>query len=178
MKNIILLVIILQASLLSAQNKKKPIDVIHPEVKSYTLLKNSFIKIRQDNDLYFDYEIKKGNKLVFEYNYKAKDRESVADDEFRERIVFEVEPNQDEFILKDSSLLNANACFTRSCFCIDRGNYKINGGSIIGKKTNTNTWKINMDLIITPTQLHGGEAIKTNITGIYKLPVSTKKISR
>jgi hypothetical protein len=169
MKNLLLILALLNITWLSAQVKTTIKEKINPEIKTFKVNKQSSIKLNQADNIYFDYDIIKGKKLVFDYNFKAKDRESVADDEFRERIVFELDSKTKSFVLTGDSLLLAKAYFTRSCFCLDRGNYKINGGSIKGNLTKANTWKVDMDLIITPSSERGGEPFTIKVSGTYKL---------
>jgi hypothetical protein len=173
MKNLLLLIALSNITWLSAQVNTTIKEKVTPEIKTFKVIKGSSIKLNQADNIYFDYDIKKGNKLVFDYNFKAKDRESVADDEFRERIVFELDSKSKSFVLSGDTLLDAKAYFTRSCFCLDRGNYKINGGSIKGKLIKANTWKVNLDLIITPSQERGGEPFAVKVSGTYK-PSNTK----
>jgi hypothetical protein len=169
MKNLLLIIALLNINWLSAQVKTSIKEKVIPEIKTFKVNKASSIKLNQADNIYFDYFIIKGNKLVFDYNYKAKDRESVADDEYKERIVFELDNNSKSFILTGDSLLGAKAYYTRSCFCLDRGNYKINGGSIKGKLIKPNTWKVDLDLIITPSVERGGEPFTVKVSGTYKL---------
>jgi hypothetical protein len=169
MKNLLLLIALSNITWLSAQVNTTIKEKVTPEIKTFKVIKGSSIKLNQADNIYFDYDIKNGNKLVFDYNFKAKDRESVADDEFRERIVFELDSKSKSFVLSGDTLLDAKAYFTRSCFCLDRGNYKINGGSIKGKLIKANTWKVNLDLIITPSQERGGEPFAVKVSGTYKL---------
>jgi hypothetical protein len=89
--------------------------------------------------------------------------------EYRERIVFELESKTKSFVLTGDSLLAAKAYYTRSCFCLNRGNFKINGGSIKGKLLKANNWKVDLDLIITPTPERGGDPFSVKVSGTYKL---------
>ncbi len=175
MKKLLFIIALFNLSFLSAQVKSNLKEKIFPEIKTFKVLKNSAIKLNQADNIYFDYNIIKGNKLVFDYYYKAKDRESVADDEYNERIVFEMySKSAASFVLTGDSILAAKAYYTRSCFCLDRGNYKINGGSILGKKINANTWKVDMDLVITPVPEFGGEPFSVKVSGTFIIP-KTKK---
>lgn len=169
MKNLLLILALLNITCLSAQVKSPKKEKVTPEIKTFKVIKGSSIKLNQADKIYFDYNIIKGKKLVFDYNFKAKDRESVADDEYRERIVFELDSKTKSFVLTGDSLLAANAFYSRSCFCLDRGNYKINGGCINGKLIKANAWKVDMDLIITPVPEHGGEPFTVKVSGTFKL---------
>lgn len=168
MKNLFFVIALFNITWLSAQVKPTIKDKVSPEVKTFKVNKNSAIKLNQADKIYFDYNIIKGNKLVFDYNFKAKDRESVADDEYRERIVFEIDNKLKSFLLTGDSLIQAKAFYSRSCFCLDRGNYKINGGSIKGKLIKPNNWKVEMDLVITPVPEHGGEPFTVKVSGTFK----------
>jgi len=169
MKNLLLVLALLNITWLSAQVKLPKKEKVTPEIKTFKVNKSSSIKLNQADNIYFDYDVIKGNKLVFDYNFKAKDRESVADDEYRERIVFELENKTKSFVLTGDSLLEAKAYYTRSCFCLYRGNYKINGGSIKGKLVKANMWKVDLDLIITPSPERGGEPFIVKVSGTFKL---------
>jgi hypothetical protein len=169
MKNLLLVLALLNITFITAQVKAPLKEKVTPEKKTFKVKKGSSIKLTQADNIYFDYAITKGNKLVFDYNFKAKDREMVADDEYRERIVFELESKTKSFVLTGDSLLAAKAYYTRSCFCLNRGNFKINGGSIKGKLIKANNWKVDLDLIITPTPERGGDPFSVKVSGIYKL---------
>jgi hypothetical protein len=169
MKNLLIVLALLNITYLSAQVKSPKKEKVTPEIKTFKINKGSSIKLNQADNIYFDYDVIKGNKMVFDYNFKAKDRESVADDEYRERIVFQIDSKTKSFVLTGDSLIAAKAYYTRSCFCLDRGNYKINGGSIKGKLINANTWKVDLDLIITPSAERGVEPLTVKVSGTFKL---------
>ncbi len=169
MKNLLLILALLNITWLSAQIKTPNKEKVTPEKKTFKVNEVSSIKLNQTDNIYFDYDVIKGNKLVFDYNFKAKDRESMADDEYRERIVFQLKNKTKSFVLTGDSLISAKAYYTRSCFCLDRGNYKINGGSIKGKLVKAKTWKVDMDLVITPSPERGGEPFTVKVSGTYKV---------
>ena len=108
----------------------------------YRFFQDSSISIGE-----FDFAlIANGTNLVFEYYFIADDEPNIADDEYSERIIFEIPPNLNEFSFSASELSNANTFFDKYCFCVIEGSIPIEVGSISGIKIDDTTWEITIDI--------------------------------
>jgi len=119
--------------------------------------------------------INTGNFLVFEYYKRADEYADMTDDEYMEKIVFEVPKNAKSFNFTDVSL---KAAFLRSCFCPDRGWHEINVGFIKGKKINATTWNVEIDIMTKPDMVRKSAPIAMKFKATYKVfhqPVIKKK---
>lgn len=102
------------------------------------------------------YSIKKGSYLVFERKYVAQDDEGIADDEYAEEFVFQIDKseiyqygdNKGSFYLSDSSLKASNPVYRYHCFCQYSDSVKNFYGSIHGRKISPNKWEVNVDAFI------------------------------
>ncbi|WP_026914715.1 hypothetical protein [Christiangramia portivictoriae] len=99
-----------------------------------------------ETDRGFDISITEGDMLVFEYIFETEGREEVADDEFAQRLYFEIPAGTQEFELDSESFATASAYLGRSCFCGITGNYPVNAGSISGRKISSNTFAVTIDI--------------------------------
>ena len=93
-----------------------------------------------------------GDKLVFLYEYVKNDKPFIADDEFTQRILFEIPAGLDSFLISGESLQNSNAVYGNLCFCLNRGYFRIDKGCIKGEKINNRSWKVAMNISAQATQ--------------------------
>lgn len=108
--------------------------------------------------------------ILFEYNYKAAQINQIADDEYREIIGFNIVPDKTgRFELKGEDIKKANGYLYKGCFCIDRGNSPVTGGTIKGVKMSKTTWYINADLKISVNKGEGIEVVNKKIKGTFKI---------
>ena len=70
----------------------------------------------QANDLVFA-NVEAGDRIVFEYFFVAEQEDLIADDEYGERIIFEIDPNLKSFSFIDEELTEIRPFFNRFCFC-------------------------------------------------------------
>jgi len=143
-------------------------DKVNPEIKTFRIYKNSTIVTDVYDKSNFAFEIKSGNAMVFEYYFKAREYENVADDEFSEKIVFEFTPKGRKFEINTADLKTTKVIYNRSCFCMDRGNYFADNVKIIGKRGCGKKWNIEIELSIKTPQDRGGNDIVKKISGVYR----------
>lgn len=104
----------------------------------YRFYENSSIRVGD-----FDFAvIEDGTNLVFEYFFTADEEPNIADDEYSERIIFEISPELEAFSFSASELISANTYFDKYCFCLIEGSIPIAEGSISGMRIDSSTWDI------------------------------------
>ncbi|WP_394747834.1 hypothetical protein [Spongiimicrobium salis] len=118
----------------------------------------------QSNDLVF-VNVEAGERLVFEYFFVAEQEDLIADDEYGERILFEVDPNLSSFSFSDAELATLRPFFNRFCFCETIGSLLISSGTISGTQVNATAWDIDVDLRF---DLDGTE-VSRSISGRFQL---------
>lgn len=133
-------------SALSTLQAQQVPDKPNPAKTETVIYKNASLTIRQgeDNDSINIYpKIDAGNIWVVQYSYQAPEYPQMTDDEYYESLMFQIAPPKGKrFVLKDVDLVKANTVFQKSCFCADRGYFKISKGTITGTRINSTTWKI------------------------------------
>ncbi|AKA36406.1 hypothetical protein [Flagellimonas lutaonensis] len=107
--------------------------------------------------------IESGENLVFEYFFRADDNPQIADDEYAERIIFEVDAAAEQFSFSDAELTAANTFFDKYCFCFIEGSIPIESGTISGRKFSSSTWQVSIDIRFTEFE----EQSRT-ISGVFK----------
>jgi len=105
-----------------------------------------------------------GSSLVFEYTFTAEDNPDLADDEYAERILFQVDPELNSFIFTNEELISTNAYFDKFCFCLIEGSIPLEEGTISGERVNNETWNVTIDVAFTDFE----EETRT-ITGSFRL---------
>ncbi len=126
----------------SQNNEDSLMNAFTPEKKSAKIFTQKAIQFNSNDSINPDYELKAGNKLLFEYEFRSKEYLQIADDEIVERLIFTINPKVKRFYFKSSNLKNIPILYTQSCFCRDAGTYKIKNGTFIGTKVNRTTWKV------------------------------------
>ncbi len=106
---------------------------------------DSQVAINNQNDLLFAFS-ESGDNLVFEYRFVGAQRDLVADDEFVETILFEIDPQTNSFSLENSELQTINAFYQQFCFCQQAGSIAIDNGTISGAKIDDDSWQISIDI--------------------------------
>jgi hypothetical protein len=108
--------------------------------------------------------------ILFEYNYKAAQINEIADDEYREIIGFNIVADKTgKFEVKGDAIKKANGYLYKGCFCIDRGNSPIVGGTIKGVRMTKTTWYINADLKISINKGEAAVVVSKKIKGTFKI---------
>lgn len=82
--------------------------------------KNSKLKIDSDEFGNLYHEIVPGDKNVVVYNYTKKTDEKIADEGYREIIMFEFDTDEINVNLRDKNLQKVNLVFGRFCYCDKR----------------------------------------------------------
>ena len=90
--------------------------------------------------------IENGVNRVFEYEFVADDNPNLADDEFAERILFEVPLNMDNFSFSNQELNTIHAYYDKYCFCLIEGSIPLSTGTIRGTRINSSTFEIEINV--------------------------------
>lgn len=117
----------------------------NPEIIEYKFYKSSTIAIDTNDDYGFA-TTEAGQNLVFEYFFTAREEPNVADDEYSERIVFEIDASVESFSLSGDDLILANTFFDKYCFCELTGSIPISSGTITGEQLDADTWSIDIEV--------------------------------
>lgn len=109
----------------------------------------SELALAEDAQFGQSYEIVEGDYTVFKYTHSRADKKNVADDEYSDEFLFQVEPETTDFSYQDEEILQYSPFFTYHCFC--PAIEKITGieGSLTGSKNASGNWKIKANLDIS-----------------------------
>ena len=132
-------------SLFLSCKKDTPSDCT-PEQYAYEFYPSSKIDtIATDMRLFF--QIKPGNDLVFSYTHEGPACKSIADEEYSDKLVFQVPAASNSFLYENSQLTDAMCLFTKIAFWTN-GAYKVNSGFVKGTKISSTKWdvEINVDV--------------------------------
>jgi len=134
--------------------------------KEYSFTENSQITLDDNKPNPFT-KIESGENLVFNYYFQKEDNENIADDEYSESIIFEIDPELEHFSYTDNELLSINAYFNKSCFCLINGSIPIIKGTIKGDKVDDLTWEVQINVSFTDyneniTKAISGSFLKRN----------------
>jgi hypothetical protein len=148
--------ILLFIVLLGCSRKKDGIPKLSQEdlsinIPGYNIYEHSsLISYLVDSTIaHFHYKIIPGTNTVFEYYYKAPDSELIADDEFEQKIVFEIDGEHREFNYHDNSILKTKCLSIWTCMCPgpEDEDFRINKGRLMGRKVNDTLWNVSIDLV-------------------------------
>lgn len=112
---------------------------------SYAFEDNSRLRILPPVDRV---QVAEGDSLVFTYEYIQNDKANVQDDEYSERIWFQIDPSLTEFSLRDEELASVDLVFLPDCECLFEITPILNG-TLSGKRLSTDLWEITMDVSYT-----------------------------
>ena len=87
-----------------------------------------------------------GNKNVFQMINSTQGDLGIADDEFTNILVFELDESQNSFSVEDSELEGMQVHFKRTCFCNEVEFKPVTSGCIQGEKQSDETWFIQGEL--------------------------------
>jgi hypothetical protein len=96
------------------------------------------------------YTVTDGENLLFIYNHAGAQCDYIDDDEWGERLAFVVNKDLTEFEYKDSDITLAKCFYQQYGAWVNYYMYDVKNGVISGKKTSSNTWKINVSVLTTP----------------------------
>lgn len=112
----------------------------------YTFQKNSQIVLSEFGDDTYFANVESGEHLVFMYRFVADEDPDIADDEYSERIIFEIDNALTSFNYSDEELLQTKMYFNQFCFCPNIGSIQIVDGTAEGLKLNNGKWRISLDV--------------------------------
>ena len=98
----------------------------------------------------YNFSIELGSSLVFEYGRNVHPPDNVTDAGLSETLVFQIPADSKSFELMDTQLQGAEVFYRRGCFCPESGaGFKVERGSIEGKKLSANIWFVRADVNIS-----------------------------
>lgn len=118
--------------------------------------------VRMDNtDLgLFQYEISEGDKFVFRLSHAGAQCNDTFDDEWGERIVFEVDQEASSFRFVDSELIEAQCYYSQWGAWVNSSPLLITSGSVEGTKLSESTWSINLSLNLSAQNALGSSLVE------------------
>ncbi|HEY5969013.1 MAG TPA: hypothetical protein VIU35_13635 [Chitinophagaceae bacterium] len=117
-----------------------------PDQYSYEFYPSSKIDTTT-TDMRLFFQIKPGNDLVFSYTHEGPACKSIADEEYSDKLVFQVPASSNSFLYENSQLADAMCLFIKIAFWTN-GAYKVNSGFVKGTKKSATKWdvEINVDV--------------------------------
>jgi hypothetical protein len=97
---------------------------------TFELLENSSLSLKTDGVGKLYPEITEGDKLVIKYQYKKIVDEDLMDAGLSEYIYLEVDPMEQQIILKDKELQKVKMIYGRICHCSGNGYYQVKEGNL------------------------------------------------
>lgn len=160
MKKILFIVALVCSFRLAAQEEQ---DTLTPEQITYEYFTGQTIELKNNEGRVYP-EMKAGNKLVFQYSKRSAENPRISDDEMYESVVFEVDSSWKKFTFKKKLSLS-KATYNLGCFCIGRGYYQVNSGTIKGRKLDNGNFYVEADLTIVYS---GGNKRRIKFKGEFK----------
>lgn len=115
-----------------------------PESEEFFFQENKIITVSTSDDLLFAFTAD-GDKIVFTYFFDAAQEDDIADDEFSEFIIFEIDPVLESFNYTATDFDIISPYYRVSCFCSSDSTL-ITSGSISGTKINDTLWEVTIDV--------------------------------
>lgn len=138
----------------------------HRDAVYYSYTAKSRLTISSPEQQYMNYGlIEEGENLVFEYQFIAYDEEQIADDEYAETILIEIDSSLESFAYADDELATLPIVFTQYCYCyfpMDESKNVPPKGTIQGEKRANDEWHLTIDVTFY------GDAHRT-VEGIFTL---------
>lgn len=149
MKRLTVILIGLSLLLLSCK-EENPGNAFCPDGEcTYTLFNESGINLVNSPDAGVQATVVPGDFRVFQYEYHYNDNPGIADDEFNDILLFQLDPDLTEFTLTGKSELeSASVVFKRLCYCFAVQFYNATDGTITGKKISDGVWRISINVEI------------------------------
>lgn len=166
MKRLIFLSLLILTSFSSCTSDKSENDC-YPEavISNWTTEK----EIMVDFDTEFErnnYSVVNGNKLVFEYNHTGAQCDHIIDDEWGEKLIFQVENNNADFEYVDDEILLTICFYQQYGAWVNHNQYQIKNGTVKGEKISENEWKIIVNIETTPS-FENEQPTNINFTEIF-----------
>lgn len=134
-----------------------------PSRKEFTFEQNAQI-VLQEFDESSIAQTTEGENLVFRYRFIGENDPDIADEEFSEDIIFEIDPSLNNFSYANDELAGINTHFTLYCFCGNIGSILITEGLIQGEKNNDSSWSISLDVTFTNNDVVTSRSASGNFT--------------
>lgn len=109
---------------------------------TYTFEENKHVRILPPVDRM---QVADGDSLVFTYLYQQDEPSRFFDDEYDERIFFQIDPSLDSFSFLNAELNGAKMAFQPDCECFLEI-VAITNGTLSGTKLSKDQWEITMDV--------------------------------
>lgn len=95
------------------------------------------------------YGIINGDQLVFVYTHTGAQCDDILDDEWGERLLFEIDPGISEFDLTDDEILTTNCFYSEFGAWVSHEQIEVNKGRIQGVKISETQWNVNISVEVT-----------------------------
>lgn len=129
----------------------------------FTFKTNSQIVLTEFGEGQYFANVEQGENLVFIYRFVADDDPDIADDEYSERVIFEIDKESTSFNFSGEDLDQTNMYFNNFCFCPDIGSIQILEGTAEGLKLNNGKWRISLDVSFEINQ----NIVERQIQGVF-----------
>lgn len=106
-----------------------------------------------------NYRIVDGKKLLFTYHRSGAQCDNIYDDEWGERLVFQVELNLTDFEYIDDEILLLNCFYQQYGAWVNHNQYEVKRGKITGEKISGKEWELHVNIETNP--LFSNEKSKT-----------------
>jgi len=106
------------------------------------------------------FQIKPGNDLVFSYTHDGPACKSIADEEYSDKLVFQVPAASNSFLYENGQLADAMCLFIKIAFWTNRA-YKVNSGFVKGTKISATKWDIEINVDV------GGSISRIDLKKIF-----------
>lgn len=111
------------------------------------------------------YSVVDGDKLVFTYNHVGAQCDHIMDDEWGEKLIFQIDDNLTAFQYTDEEILVTNCFYQQYGAWVDGHQYPVNTGTIKGEKTAENEWEVIVNIEINTAH---EEPLIIEFTQIFK----------
>ena len=116
-----------------------------PDQYTYEFYPSSKIDTASTSDMRLFFQIKPGNDLVFNYTHEGPACKNIADEEYFDKLVFQVPAASNSFLYENSQLTDAMCLFIKIAFWTN-GAYKVNSGFVKGTKISATKWEIEINV--------------------------------
>jgi hypothetical protein len=130
-----------------------------PDQYSYEFYPSSKIDTTT-TDMRLFFQIKPGNDLVFSYTHEGPACKSIADEEYSDKLVFQVPATSNSFLYENSQLTDAMCLFIKIAFWTN-GAYRVNSGFVKGTKISSAKWDVEINVDV------GGSIGRINLKKIF-----------
>lgn len=114
--------------------------------ETFAFRENGAIKYNEKNlRSWRDPGIGPGDKTVF-YFQSDNNGDPGNNSKCNTYVAFEVEPDVDNFRLKDAAIEEHNGMYIQNCLAADRGCNRISNGTISGKKLPSGNWEVDVNV--------------------------------